>query len=482
MEPIIPRRWAFAKLGEICRDTQYGWTTSAAKEGNLHLLRTTDITSGVIDWDTVPFCREEPPNIKKYLLRDGDIVISRAGSVGHSHLVKNPERSIFASYLIRFEPLIHEKYLYYFLKSPDYWKAISEKSLGIAVPNVNASKLKQIQVPIPPLAEQHRIVARIEELFSHLDAGVLALQRAKAQLQRYRQAVLKAAVEGRLTEGWRKAHPEVEPAEEILKRISKFKPHSSEQSIDGNEEGLPNGWSWATMEQVASRITSGSRGWAKYYSEFGAIFIRAQDIKTDKLLLDQAAFVEIPSNSEGTRTRVQLGDILIVITGANVTKSAIVESDLGEAYVSQHVGLMRPATIDLAPYLYTYIIAPKYGRGVLKKQTYGAGKPGLNLDNIRELLVRLPPLSEQKAITDEVERCISIAEKVEASFHYHIKHSDRLRQSILKRAFEGKLVPQDPGDEPASLLLERIRAERTKETPRRGRKSNNSTSQMRLAQ
>jgi type I restriction enzyme S subunit len=148
--PELPQGWEWTTLGEICLNPQYGWTTSAKNDGCLHLLRTTDITSGNIDWDSVPFCKKEPVDKEKYLLIDNDIVISRAGSVGYSHLIKNPKGAVFASYLIRFKPLIDEKYTSYFLKSPSYWNSISEKSLGIAVPNVNATKLKQISIPLPP--------------------------------------------------------------------------------------------------------------------------------------------------------------------------------------------------------------------------------------------------------------------------------------------------------------------------------------------
>ena len=209
MNGELPKGWVWTSLGDITDNPQYGWTTRAASNGNLHLLRTTDITSGQIDWDSVPFCEEEPENIGKYLLEDGDIVISRAGSVGYSYLLDNPERSIFASYLIRFKPLINRFYLSYFLRSPYYWEAISEKSIGIAVPNVNASKLKQIEIPLPPLAEQQRIVNKIEELFTNLDKGVESLEEVKSKLKVYRQAILKYAMEGKLTEKWREENKEI---------------------------------------------------------------------------------------------------------------------------------------------------------------------------------------------------------------------------------------------------------------------------------
>ena len=213
--PELPEGWVWTKLGEVASDPQYGWTTSAAVHGKLRLLRTTDITSGYVDWTSVPFCKDEPPDIQKYLLHDGDIVISRAGSVGYSHLVKNPPDAIFASYLIRFKPLINRSYFALFLMSPSYWESISEKSIGIALANVNASKLKQISIPFPPLPEQHRIVEEIERCFSVADQIEKTLDHSLKQAERLRQSILKRAFEGKLVS----QDPNDEPAEKLLERI-----------------------------------------------------------------------------------------------------------------------------------------------------------------------------------------------------------------------------------------------------------------------
>ncbi|MDY1591471.1 MAG: restriction endonuclease subunit S [Methanofastidiosum sp.] len=214
----IPLNWICSKLGNITLFHQYGWTTRAVDKGTLHLLRTTDITSGRIDWDSVPYCEEEPENVEKYLLKDGDIVISRAGSVGYSYLIKNPpQKSIFASYLIRFRPLINGTFLSYFLRSPIYWNAISEKSIGIAIPNVNASKLKQINVPIPSLEEQKIIVEHIEQLFSLADYIEETVDSKLEQSKTLRQSILKKAFEGKLVP----QDPNDEPAELLLEKIKK---------------------------------------------------------------------------------------------------------------------------------------------------------------------------------------------------------------------------------------------------------------------
>jgi type I restriction enzyme S subunit len=222
LQKDLPEGWVWKTIGEISEKPQYGWTTKAKhEEGHLKLLRTTDITSGTIDWFNVPYCTDKPEDIEKYLIKSGDILISRAGSIGVSYLVNNPERAVFASYLIRFRPKqsMDEKYVYYYLKSPDYWTTIGTSKVGIAVPNVNATKLSQVPIPIAPLTQQKRIVAEIEKQFSLLDEAVAALKRLKANLKRYKASVLKAAVEGKLTEEWRKEHPDVEPASELLKRI-----------------------------------------------------------------------------------------------------------------------------------------------------------------------------------------------------------------------------------------------------------------------
>jgi type I restriction enzyme S subunit len=249
----------------------------------------------------------------------------------------------------------------------------------------------------------------------------------QTNLRRYRASVLKAACEGRLvpTEAKlaRKEGRDYEPAEKLLQRIlrerrarwetdtlakmiasgkppkdndwkQKYKEPPAPDAADLTE--LPEGWCWASLEQLTTLITSGSRGWGDSYAEIGPLFIRAQDIKTDHLKLESIARVELPSDSEGTRTRVYKDDLLVTITGANVTKAAHVTFEMEEAYVSQHVGLVRPVMPATAVYIYSWIVSPSQGRRELLRLAYGAGKPGLNLENLRTLIVALPPVRESK--------------------------------------------------------------------------------------
>ena len=493
----LPNGWTYSSIGSVCTQPQYGYTTKASDRGKLRLLRTTDISSGSIDWQQVPFCSEDPLDKEKYLLKDGDILISRAGSVGISYLMSNPGESVFASYLIRFNPFLNKKYFKLFLETPFYWDSITESQLGIAVPNVNASKLKEIIIPVAPEPEQLRIVAKIEELFSELDKGIESLKTAKVQLQVYRQSLLKHAFEGKLTEQWREDNQnELENADELLTRIQDEREARYQQQVaewqesvkqweengkDGkkpkqptafssfrsldNEDvsgfsNLPKNWVYTRFENLIEYVTSGSRGWAKYYAESGAKFIRAQNLKYDRLDLSDIAYVSLPDSVEGRRTLINDKDLLITITGANVTKTAYVNGDIGEAYVSQHVALTRLINTDMAQYVHWYLIASTEGRHQLERSAYGAGKPGLNLDNIKDVIIPISSVSECKAIAQQLSEKLSVIDEQVLEIDIALKKSEALRQSILKKAFSGQLVSQDPNDEPASELLKRIAVEK----------------------
>ena len=171
----IPEKWTFVKLSNISVKVHYGYTASAADKGNYKLLRITDISSGYVNWDTVPFCHVDEKAISKMKLAQNDLVIARSGaSVGTAYLIKELKcDAVFASYLIRVIPkldLVYPKYLEIFCKSPFYWKQIQKSSTGTAQLNVNAKSLNNLDLPLPPLEEQKRIVAKVEELFALIDA------------------------------------------------------------------------------------------------------------------------------------------------------------------------------------------------------------------------------------------------------------------------------------------------------------------------
>lgn len=327
--------------------------------------------------------------------------------------------------------------------------------------------LKKARLLVPPTPEQRRIVAEIEKQFTRLDAGVAGLKRVQANLKRYRASVLKAACSGELVpteaalargqrseDGNQKGF---ETGAELLQRIliEHRKAHEEQQATAPRKKkykqpaapdlsdlpDLPDGWAWCISDVVFSFITSGSRGWAKYYSEEGSLFLRIGNLEHENIRLDlsKLQYVTPPIGAEGMRTVVQENDILISIT-ADVGMVGLVPNGLGEAYINQHVALARPVSLVNSSYIAYYLCASEGGWGLFKKRQRGATKAGLGLDDIRSIPVPLPPLAEQKRIVEEVERRLSVIDEMEAAVATNLKRAARLRQSILKKAFEGKLV------------------------------------------
>jgi type I restriction enzyme, S subunit len=331
------------------------------------------------------------------------------------------------------------KYLYYWMKSAP----IENRGYGR-----HYQYLRKLSVPVPSLAKQQAIVDEIETQFSRLDEAVANLQRVKANLKRYKASVLKAAVEGRLVETEasiaQREGRSYETGEQLLQRILEerrakwtgrriYKPPV--QAPTYGQDVLPDGWTIATADQLTYLITSGSRGWGDFYSDTGILFIRAQDIKTDALNLHDAARVDVPVDAEGTRSSVSEGDILVTITGANVTKSALVPALDELAFVSQHVALMKLTQPATALFVFNWIISPANGRKTLESWAYGAGKPGLSLEQVRSLPIALPPLAEQIRIVAEVDRHLSIIREAEAVVDINFRRSHALRQTVLKKMF-----------------------------------------------
>jgi len=333
-------------------------------------------------------------------------------------------------------------------------------STGSAQGVINRDMLANIEMVLPPIEDQRQIVAEIEKQFTRLDAGIAALRRTQANLKRYRAAVLKAACEGRLvpTEAElvssqhqrKKRNAAFETGEHLLSRLFSERqqawqgkgPYRTPAPVDAtNLPPLPEGWGWGMSDALFSFITSGSRGWAEYYSETGPLFLRIGNLDHENIRLDlgEVQHVAPPSGAEGMRTVVQPNDILISIT-ADVGMVGLVPEGLGEAYINQHVALARPLPSICPNYVAYYLCASEGGWGRLKKLQRGATKVGLGLDHIRAVPVPLPPLAEQTRIVAEVERRLSVVEELETAVNTNLQRATRLRQSILQRAFNGHLM------------------------------------------
>ena len=461
----LPLGWHWATLGAVSEKPQYGWTTKANHEtGRLKLLRTTDITSGMINWSTVPYCTDEPDDIEKYLLKTGDILISRAGSIGVSFLINKPERAVFASYLIRFriKNSCNKKYIYCYLKSPDYWAAIGASKVGIAVPNVNATKLAQVLIPLASLNEQKLIVSEIEKQFSRLDEAVAGLKRIKSNLKRYKASVLKAAVEGKLTEEWRQTHPNVEKGADFLKRIlaerkKKWEEKNSSKKYKepvppdtSNLQELPKGWVWATLDSVCHQIGDVDHKMPKEKDE-GIPYISTKDFLPagdidygNAKKIDQADYDKLCR-----KIFPEKGDILLSRYGT-VGEVRLVKSKI-LFQASYSIAILKPVSKKINDYL-SLVMQTELIQKQIKKHTRATAQPDLGLAHIRQLSVPLASTEEQNKIIEEIDRLFSVADEIVLAVETNLKRAERLRQAILKKAFSGKLVPQEHNKETAGKL------------------------------
>jgi len=415
------------------------------------------------------------------LMPKGSVLFSTRAPIGYVVIASNDICTNQGFKSIVPNNLIYNEFLYHFFKSA---KQLAEKhASGTTFKELSLKAFSQIPIDVPPFREQHRIVAKIEELFSELDKGVEALKTAQQQLKVYRQAVLKWAFEGKLTEKWRKQQKNLPTASQLLEQIKterekvtnvngqKLKSITPLTQAELTElPVLPDGWKWMKAGQLYNFVTSGSRGWAQYYSESGAIFIRITNLDFDSVKLDLAPsklqYVMPPEGAEGLRTRVTEGDLLFSITG--YLGMFAIAPKLKEAYINQHIALCRPVDGFNKLYLGFWAISKTGGNHYLNQMQKGATKAGLGLDDIQNLIVPFCALGEQNQIVQEIETRLSVANKLEETITQSLQQAEALRQSILKKAFAGQLVPQDPHDEPADRLLTRIRAAKAAQTPENG--------------
>ena len=370
---------------------------------------------------------------------------------------------------------IDPSFVYYHLKRSR--ELVQELGVGTTFKEVSAANASQIPFPLPPLAEQHRIVAEIEKQLTRLDASVAALRRAKANLKRYRASVLKAACEGRLvpTEASlaRAEGREYEHAGQLLQRILEERRawwESQEKRRGAYKEPsppdtsalpeLPEGWAWATVEQVASLIQYGTSSKANS-NPAGVPVLRMGNVQGGKLDVTDIKYLP-PQDRDLDRILLEQGDLLFNRTNSPelVGKTAVFHGELQPCTFASY--LIRVTLVeDVLPELVNTYINSVYGRHYIASvRSQQVGQANVNGTKLAAMPIPLPPLQEQHRIIAEVERLLSIVQQAEATVAASLRRADRLRQSVLERAFEGKLVPQDPDDEPASVLLERIRAER----------------------
>ena len=270
-------------------------------------------------------------------------------------------------------------------------------------------------------------------------------------LKKLRQQILQEAIEGKLTEDWRKQNPNIEPASELLKRIQaekeqlikdkKIRKQKPLPPISEDEKpfDLPEKWLWCRIYNISQQITSGSRGWAKYYADCGAIFVTMGNLSKEsyQLRMDKIRYVQPPNNSEGSRTKLEEGDLLISITG-DVGNLGLIPKDFGEAYINQHTCMLRYMPECRNSYFLEFMRSP------LAKKQYNAPQRGIKnsfrLGDIAGMIIPLPPLPEQKAIANKIKKLLALCDQLETQITQNQTHANALMQAVLQEAFKEALI------------------------------------------
>lgn len=373
------------------------------------------------------------------------------------------------------------------------FRRLAQKNMQGAVGQLRVPKawIENAEIPVAPPAEQPRILGRIDALFAKLDDGVAALNRAETNLERYRASALKAAAEGRLTEQWRSENPPEETGEELLQRILAERPKRWEEdqlaafAAKGRKlprnwrsrykepvapdtsdlPALPEGWCWATVDQVGQVIGGLTKNQARAELRTSFPYLRVANVYADELRLEDVKTIGV-SESELERVLLRAGDLMVVEGNGSPSQIGRVAEWNGELITCGHQNHLikvrcDPGRVCLPRWLLLWLLSPLGRRTVLDKASSTSGLYTLSLSKVRGLPFPLAPYREQ---VEAVKMADSLREagrlalrRVQAGIGVQ---SAALRQSILKRAFEGRLVPQDPDDEPAAVLLERIRTTR----------------------
>jgi type I restriction enzyme S subunit len=460
------------------------------------MLSARNIANGQIEFSNFRYISSEDFDLEnaRTQITPGDVLLTIVGTIGRTAVVPETIRQFTLQRSVAvLKPIeVIPKFCMYQLQSPSVQQLLSDLAKGTVQKGVYLKVLADLPLVIAPLPEQQRIVDEIETQFTRLEATVSSLKRVEENLKRFRFSTLKAAYEGQLVptenqlaQGGGRGY---ESAEQLLVRIwrerylkweasqlTKMKMQSKVPKDETWKENynepiapdwsslpeLPEGWTWATTDSVFTFITSGSRGWAKYYSDDGALFLRVGNLNRNSISLDltDVQRVSPPKGAEGTRTKVIPRDILISIT-ADVGMIGLVPENLEPAYINQHIALARPVESVDAKFL-AWCLASEASQRQFLEMERGITKAGLGLDNIRSVIVPLPPLNEQRRIAIELERRVSVIDELESLVRASLTRVEVLRQRILKRAFEGKLVPQDPNDESAEELLKRMASKKT---------------------
>ncbi len=378
------------------------------------------------------------------------------------------------------------EYLAAALRSPQLRAQFDAVEFGVAVRRLNVAHVRDLRIPVAPAVEQQRIVAKLDALSARTRRAKDAIDAIPPLLERLRQSVLAAAFRGDLTADWRDKNPDVEPASELLKRIRAERRRRWEEAelakmrakrivpgddrwkakyeepgaVDGEElPNLPHGWGWASADEATDAARPICYGVVQPGDDpaVGVPLVRVCDLENETIAAGRLRRITHEIDEEYARSRLAGGEVLVSVVGT-IGRTAVVSDDLAGANIARAVARLAPTAVPPA-WLCLWLASPEM-QTKLTLEAREVARKTLNIDTLRSAAVPLAPAAEMQLAASRAHAALGRIAKLADTVAAGDRRVAELDRSILARAFRGELVPQDPNDEPASVLLDRIRAER----------------------
>jgi type I restriction enzyme S subunit len=442
--------------------------------------------------------------LERYRLREGDFLFSRMASVGRASIVPSSlQGALFNYHIMRlrlsrkaYEPSL---FLAYVRGAPSTKAYLESVNHGGTRDGINTAQLLKMPIAVPPAAEQRRIVSKLESLLTRSRRAKEALDAIPALLERFRQSVLAAAFRGDLTADWRAQHPDVEPASQLLQQIQaehrksweeselekmrsrgktprddswKAKYEKPETVNASTLPDLPAGWCWASLDELLASLRNGIA--SKPDQNAGLPILRISAVRPLSLDLEDVRY--LPVTQEYDDYALRNGDLLFTRYNGNaelVGACAVVRNcDRTTVYPDKLIRGRVVASIATPDYIELALATGAASSFISEKRKTAAGQVGISGSDLRRVPVPIAPLKEQHALVSIAHRLLRSQSVIAEQARRSATQLEQMNQTVLAKAFRGELVPQDPNDEPASVLLERLRAEREASdgsTPKRSR-------------
>ncbi|MBD2450688.1 restriction endonuclease subunit S [Nostoc sp. FACHB-152] len=468
----LPEGWIYIKLGDVC-EIRHGYAFKSedfGETGPIVLTPGNFTEQGQLDFLNKRVVRLSGSYDKQWILNNGDLLVvmtdlsQKKLILGVAAILRSEEVVLHNQRIGLVVPFLNEicrEYLRYGILNPDFKKHVDTTATGTLVTHTSPTKLLNGSIALPPLNEQKRIVTKIEELNDRTQKAKEALDSIPQLCDRFRQSVLAAAFRGDLTADWREQNPDVEPASVLLERIKEEILQRKKRNVDELPDlfSLPNNWIWSSLSNICQVITDGDHQVIPKVPE-GIPLLDITNIRTGNLdfsntrRVSEDYYKAIPEYKKPQR-----GNILYSVVGSYGIP-ALIDTDI-EFYFQRNMALLKPCSL-INPIYLLYALRSNFVFEQATELSTGTSQPLVSLTALSRIKVPVATHSEQKEIVLRIENLFQAIENVEQEYQKAKANLEQIDQSILAKAFRGELVPQDPDDEPASVLLARIRAEREK--------------------